>query len=123
MVKLNEGGNYLKTADTKQGDVIKFLNEGVWAENSKYTYPDGNPRMDFIMRVEHGGAEKKFRVNKTNRDLLVEAWGNDTADWINKTAKVELIKSMIAGKLQNMIVLHPEGMTKSPVDDSIAWDE
>lgn len=123
MVKLNEGGAYLKTAEAKDGEVVEFLNEGEWIENSRYTYPDGNPRMDFVCQVRHNNEEKKMRVNKTNRDVLVAAWGIETKDWVNKKAKIELETALIAGKRQKMILLHPEGVEVNPVDDSIAWDE
>jgi hypothetical protein len=106
MVKLGSSGKYLKVDDVQVGEEIKFLSEGEWVENEKYKYPDGNPRMDFICDVEHKGEKKRWRLNKTNRDILLAAWGNETKEWLNKSAKVELENVLIGGKKMKMIVLN-----------------
>jgi len=107
------GGNFLKTAEVKQGDMITFKDEGHWQENTKYPYPDGNPRMDFVIKVEVNGEEKSMRLNKTNRDLVMAAYGPDTAKWIGKSAKITKVKAMVAGKMHDMIVLEIPGFDQS----------
>lgn len=100
-----ESGTYLKTADAKQNDQITFQDEGSWVESQNYKYDDGNPRQDFVIKVMHAGSEKKMRINKTNRDTLVSNWGDETKDWVGKTATITKENVMVAGKKCESIVL------------------
>ena len=122
MVKLNEGGKYLKTAEVNTGEFLEFLSEGEWIENTRYKYPDGNPRVDFIVKIKHNEEEKSFRVNKTNRDILIQAWGVETQDWVGKKAKIEIETVLAGGKRMKTILLHPENLKQNPVDGP-AWDD
>ena len=100
-----ESGQYLKAADVKQLDQITFQDEGEWLESQKFTYEDGTPRQDFVIKVLHAGTEKKMRLNKTNRDTLVAAYGDETKGWINKSATITKENVMVAGKKMESIVL------------------
>lgn len=100
-----ENKKFLKTADVMTNDEIKFLNEGEWVENKKFTYPDGSPKQDFVIKVLYGSDEKDMRLNKTNREALIKAYGKDTANWVGKTAKIVKVKAMVSGKLMDTIVL------------------
>lgn len=122
MVKLGNGGNFVKGDDVKVGDKVTFKNEGEWQENQRYKYSDGNPRWDFICQVDHNGEEKNMRINATNKKILISAWGNETADWVGKSAKMSVETVLVAGERRKTIVLEPEGAdVKAPED--IAWDE
>lgn len=103
-----ENKTYVKTAEVASGEVVKFLNEGEWVESRKFTYEDGSPRNDFVIKVEISGIEKDMRLNKTNRDTLVKAYGKDTAEWVGKTATIQKVKASVAGKLMDMLVLEVE---------------
>jgi hypothetical protein len=120
MVKLSSGGNFLKGSDVKPGDVIKILDEGAWVENKKYTYPDGNPRWDFICKVQHGTEEKQFRVNATNKKILIAVWGDETSAWVGKTVKLTVETALVAGERRKMILVEPEGSVQN---GAIAWDD
>lgn len=119
MVKL--GGNYVKTADVNDGDVINFMDEGEWIKSARWTYEDGSPKMDFVIGVEIKGETKQMRLNKTNRDILTEAYGNDTVDWIGKSAKITKEKCLVAGKKMDCIILvvpgSAEGKPEGPLPD------
>jgi hypothetical protein len=121
MVKLSSGGNYIKGADVKHGDTIKFLDEGEWSENTRYKYPDGNNKWDFTCKVEHNGEEKKLRINSTNKKALIAAWGDETKEWIGKTARMSVETALIGGERKKTILLDPEGA--KPAIGDIAWDE
>ena len=103
MVQLSSG-NYLKSSDVSSGDTITFKDEGKWVDNTRYTYDDGNPRVDFIITVDHKGEEKSMRVNKTNRDLVISLYGNDTANWVGKSVKVTKEKMLVAGKKCDVVL-------------------
>jgi len=117
MVTFNS--NYLKTADCKEGDRVSFLDAGKFVENTKYKYPDGNPRQDFIITVSHNGAEKSFRVNKTNRDIMIASHGNNSENWIGKSARITLVKSLVSGKSMKIIVLETTEPINHKVEDVI----
>ena len=110
---LDDKKNYVKTADVTNGDMITFKSEGVWQENRRFTYDDGNPKVDFIIKVELNGEEKDMRLNKTNRDIVIKAYGKETKDWIDKTAKITKVQAMIAGKMMDMIILEIDGIQKN----------
>ena len=117
MVMLGSG-NFLKTAEVSNGDMITFKNEGYWIESTMYKYPDGNPRVDFVIKVDIKGEEKSMRLNKTNRDVVTAAYGNNTSKWIGKTAKITKEKVLVAGKKQDCILLEIEGAERIIEDDS-----
>jgi len=120
MVMLGSG-NYVKTAEVQNGDVITFKDEGKWIENTRYTYQDGNQRVDFVIKVEIKGEEKSMRLNKTNREVVIAAYGNDTSKWIGKTAKITKEKCLVAGKKQDCILLEIAGVDH--IDDRESLNE
>jgi len=99
--------NFLKTADIKGGEVITFVNEGEWITSKVYKYDDGTPRQDFYIKVMIEGEERDLRLNVTNRTILVEAFGKETAEWVNRGATVAKEKVMVGGKRMDTIVLTP----------------
>lgn len=105
MVMLNSGGNWLKASDVTTGDKVIIKDEGSWQENTKYKYPDGNPKMDFVITVTHKGADKLMRLNQTNRTTLMEAFGRDTALWINKVVQAEKMMALVGPKQVEVIIL------------------
>ena len=116
MVMLGSGGNYLKADNCKKGDIIEFLDEGEWVASSKFKYDDGNPVQNFQMKVRLNDTEEyTLTVNTTNRNVLIPAWGNDTAEWINRKAKIEIIKVSVGGKVRNSILLKPLDEQGQPV--------
>lgn len=109
MVKLSTAKNYLKSENVKQGDVITFLDEGALVPSAKYTYNDGSPRKDFLLKVKHNDQECDMRLNATNKKLLIKAFGDETAEWIGKTAKLSTADIMVSGKLMKTIIMQPIG--------------
>jgi hypothetical protein len=100
-----ESKKWLKTADVIGGETITFKSEGEWIENKRYTYPDGAPRQDFVIKVDFNGDIKDMRLNKTNRDTLVNAYGKDTLAWIDQTARLTKVRGLVGGKMMDMVIL------------------
>jgi hypothetical protein len=100
-------GNYLKTSDVVEGDKVEFIGSGEWIESKRYTYPDGNPRNDFYIKVKIADSEKNMRMNATNREAMIQAFGKDTDNWVGKSATLHKIKAMVAGKLQDCLTIEP----------------
>ena len=104
---LQDKRNFLKSSDLANGDTIKFLNEGEWVENKKFSNPDGTPKNQLIFKVEFQGVERDFSLNATNRNALKEAFGKDTALWVGKEASVEKMKMAVAGGVKEVVILTP----------------
>ena len=109
------GGNYLKASDVMNGDRVTFMDEGEWTE-SKFTKEDGSPRMQFVMTVKCKGEEKKMRINKTNSDTLVDAYGPETQEWIGKQAIITIEKVLVAGKKLDTIMLSVDAASQPEID-------
>jgi hypothetical protein len=93
MVKLGQSGTYLNSGDVSSGDMVVFKNEGEWQTSNKFKYKnadgtEGEFKRSFVIAVDFKGAELLMRVNKTSRDALVVAYGDDTATWVGKQAKI-----------------------------------
>jgi len=115
-------GNYVKTADVDTGDFVIFKDEGEWIESTRWKYEDGSPKVDFVIGVEVKGEDKKMRLNKTNRDAMIEAYGADTAGWVGKTAIINKEKVMVAGKKMDCIVLDvPDPGDEKPGEEEIPF--
>lgn len=108
-MKLTTAKNWLKSEDVKQGDLITFLNEGEWVASAKYTYADGTPRKDFLLKVKHNDADKDMRLNATNKKVLIRAFGEETKDWVGKTAKITTADIMVSGKMMKTMIIAPIG--------------
>jgi hypothetical protein len=46
-----------------------------------------------------------MRLNKTNREAMIEAYGDETAEWLGKSATISIEKVMVGGKKMDTIVL------------------
>jgi len=89
-MKLNENTNWISAKTCTDGSIITFLDEGAWIESTKFTYDDGNPVKQFIIKVKHEGDEKQITLIKGSRTAMIEAYGDDTLNWIGKQAKINL---------------------------------
>jgi hypothetical protein len=121
MVMLNQSGKYLKVDDVRDGDLIIFKDEGSWVESTKYTYEDGNPKQDFVMKIEHKGNDYLLRINKYSRDEIVPVYGQDTKDWVGKQAKIAIENYRSLNK--KGIVLTPIKAESETAKTKTAWDE
>lgn len=111
------GGNFLKTDEVANGDKVTFENEGEEVLSKKFTYPKftqkgephpfaDKPKQEFHIQVKLVSGEiKTMRLNATTYNTLSGVWGADTADWVGKTAAIELSKLPNGNK---MITLIPE---------------
>ena len=97
-------GNYLKAEDCKGGEVCIILDEG---EITEIQTPEGKTKAVMNIQVDFNGNEKTFTPNKSNGNILVEAFGEDTSKWIEKKFKIELTKVRVFGKVKDSIVVEP----------------
>jgi len=103
-------GNYLKAEDVKGGEICEILDEG---EITEIQTPEGKTKAVMNIQVKIGENEKTFTPNKSNGNILVEAFGEDTLAWIGKTFKIELTKVRVFGKVKDSIVVVPQDVVKT----------
>ena len=104
---LEDKMNYLKTAEVNGGEVVTFLDEGIWKESKIYKYEDETPRKDFYIKIHILDIDKHLRLNVTNREVLKEAFSKDTINWIGKKATLSKEKIMVGGKKMDSVVVTP----------------
>lgn len=97
-------GDYLKAENCKGGERVKILKAGVIEEIKS---PEGEIKTVLNYRVLVDGKEKDFTPNKTNGNIMIEAWGEDDDNWINKEFIIELVKVSVFGKMKNSIIVKP----------------
>ena len=105
-------GNYLKAEDCKGGEIVEILDEG---EITEIQTPEGKTKAVMNIQVQIGEQEKVFTPNKSNGNILVEAFGEDTSAWIGKTFKIALTKVRVFGKVKDSIVVEPLDGIKTEV--------
>lgn len=59
------------------------------------------------MTIGFEGVEKVLVVNKTNREILSDAYGDETAAWIGRSVRIDIVKVMFEGKRTSSIALTP----------------
>ncbi len=114
------GGKFYGAKIAKSGDILNFTDAGDWVE-SQYKKEDGTPRKQFQIGVEFGGNEYTLNLNSASINNLIPVYGKDSQEWIGKQVKVEIVNAMIAGKMKNVIILHPIELAKEDTEPS--WGE
>ena len=97
-------GDYLKPEMFKDGDFAKILSEGVEQEIED---KDGNPKKVLNYDIELNGKKITFTPNKTNGNILCDAFGDDDKAWIGKKIKLKKVRQNVFGKMQDTIVVEP----------------
>ena len=105
-MKISTGsGNYLKPSEAKRGSIIEVLNEGEIEVSDKYTYEDGSPKKSIVFEIKYENETKKMRMNKSSKVAMVEAFGDESQDWIGKKARIIVMPTRNGDN--KMIVLDP----------------
>jgi len=94
-----EGAEY--KADIQNGDKVKFLDSGE-TEIGQF-----GEQYNFTIETRNG--KKKIALNQTSVNVLVNAFGEDTENWIDKEVNVLTEKKMISGKKAIVVYLIVDG--------------
>lgn len=103
-MKIELSGDFLKAEDVKAGQVVTFLDSGVAAE---ITSPEGKVKKVVNFGVKLNGDEKSYTPNKTALQVLIEAFGDETEEWVGRKFKITLVKVNVFGTMKNSIVPEP----------------
>ena len=95
-------GSFLKKGvDLKNGDMVQIASEGKDVEGQF-----GIQHL-FLLKLKDG-KEGNVAFNQTTINGLVDAFGEDSINWIGKECRVWLIKSNVAGKFVDVLYIsHP----------------
>jgi len=95
-------GEYAKIGeDIKDGDQIIIRDSG------QIVSGDYGDRHVFKVLVKNG--DKNLTLNQTSMNNMIDAYGENTEDWIDKTATAHVVKQMVANELKNICYLTGEG--------------
>lgn len=87
--------------DIHTGSIVGILDAG------EVVPGDFGDRHVFTISTENGN--KSVAFNQTTMNYLIDAFGDETTKWINKSIKVWIERSNIGGKMRNVIYLtHPD---------------
>ncbi len=112
-MKLQAKRNWLKSENVKSGDTLTFLSGGEIVPSGKYTYEDGTPKKQFVIKLTHNGAEADFTVNATNKKILIASFGDETDSWVGKSVKVDVANVMVSGSMKKSIIVQGSVDTKN----------
>lgn len=99
--KVSVGAFAKKGVDVNEGDLITIANEGKQIEGTF------GPQDVFLVKLVNG-EEKNINLNQTSLNGLIDAFGEDSVQWIGKQVKVWLISQNVAGKfVKVMYISHP----------------
>ena len=96
--KVSVGAFAKKGIDINNGDLVTISNEG------KQVTGQYGPQDVFLVKLANG-EEKNISVNKTSINGLIDAFGDDSINWIGKQVKVWIIKSNVAGKFVDVLYI------------------
>lgn len=99
--KVSVGVFAKKGVDINDKDIITIANEGKKVEGQF-----GSQDV-FFVKLKNG-EEKNINVNQTSLNGLIDAFGEDSMQWIGKQVKVWLITQNVAGKFVKVLYIsHP----------------
>jgi len=109
-------------ADIKDGDIVKILDEGIQMQKEF----KGKTSTVTVHKIETRNGTKAISLNQTSLNNLIDAFGKDSSEWVDKEVKVWVLKVMVSGKLQNVAYLshknaemNDEGKFLTPEDKSV----
>lgn len=100
------GGAWLKKEDLKTGDVLKLVSEAAEVESNF------GKQLVAKCRVKgHAGEAANIGINNASRNALIDAFGDDTKQWVDKLLTVEVERGTVSGKRSITLYLLPEGFS------------
>jgi hypothetical protein len=96
--------------DISDGDIIKILNEGEW---TVFNYK-GQERKKLVFLIKtRFQTEKLLPLNQQSINNLIDAYGDETENWVGKEARVWIFKSNVGGSFKDIVYLsHPDWIFK-----------
>lgn len=104
------GGSWLDKKELKTGDLAKLKTEATWVEGQN------GKQLIAKIRVKGQTEDKNVAVNTPTRNALIDAFGTDTLNWVDKLLTIHVETGIFAGKRGVMLNLVPENFVMSEDD-------
>lgn len=98
------GGMWLKKDELKNGDIMKLVSEAKDEEGQNGTQLVAKCRI----KGQEGDA-MNVAINKPSKNALIDAFGDDTKEWVGKLLTIQVEKGVFAGRRGIAMYLVPEG--------------
>jgi hypothetical protein len=107
-------GAWVRASEIKSGTRAKITTETKPIE-SNFTDKDGKAKMQDVCKIRFEGKDEEFNVsiNRATRDALIDAFGDDSIEWVGKILTATTEKMVVGGKRVTALYLVPEGYALS----------
>jgi len=100
--KVSVGAFFKKGTDIKENDMIEIANEG------KEVPGEFGPQDIFLVKLADG-REGNVSINQTSINGFIDAFSDDSMQWIGKKVKVWKVKQNVSGKFIDVYYFsHPD---------------
>jgi hypothetical protein len=108
----------MKASDFETSNYLNAKSAGQYNGKTLTIYEVKSEQVRDIRKMVIGfeGVEKALIVNKTNRVILTDAFGDETNDWIGRSVLLRLSTVMFEGQKTLSIALDP--VTQAPIIDA-----
>ena len=107
--QVSVSGKWVKGSELMTGTKAKIVSETT-PMTSQFENKDGTPKMQDVCKVQFEGTTEPANMNLNRATLngLIDAYGDDSKNWINKVLTVHTEKMNVAGKRVTVVYLLPE---------------
>lgn len=106
-------GNWIKGSDLTGITRAKIVSETT-PQPSQFLNKDGSPKTQDVCKVRFEGKNEAYNlsINRATINGLIDAFGEDSKEWVNKVLGVETEKVRVAGAARTVVYLLAEGYEK-----------
>ena len=114
-------GSWIKGSDLEGIEKATILTE-TKPEPSRFKNKDGSIKMQDVCKIKFDGKDEVFNIslNKATLNGLIDAFGEDSNEWVKKILAVETEKVRVGGVARTAIYLVPEGYEKVDNEEGFA---
>ncbi len=107
-------GKWIKASDIKAGTRC-YLTAETSPVESQFKDRDGKVKYQDVSKIHLEGSTEIFNVsiNRATLNALVDAYGEDSKNWVNKVLVAEPEKMIVSGRRIVALYLVPDGYEKS----------
>jgi hypothetical protein len=105
-----QGGAWVDVEKLKDGGKVKLVSECTKQE-SRFKNKDGEPKTENVAKVRVQGDQQTYnmRLNWATVFGLVDAFGKESKEWIDKVLTVKLVEALVGDTMRTIVYLIPEG--------------
>lgn len=112
--QVSMGGAWVKASEIQSGTRAKLVSETV-PQPSQFLDKNGVAKTQDVAKIRFEGGSEPLNIslNRATINALVDAFGEDSANWQGHTLTSETEKVKVAGKTVFALYLLPEGYVKT----------